>query len=147
MSASELLNLFLDAPTAENFKNIKDNPWMLTRAFQKNEELAKKYFKFEEWLKVHDRLVDLTEDEKSKVKDLLKSSVSSFPEAIKYYHTLNYEDRTAWQKDFISRATTVKDCQYAMSLVNKEHREEIVKKMRRIAITDEDKKIAYSYVI
>ena len=141
------LDLFLTAPNQETFKAIQGNAWMLTRVFQKDEELAKKWFKFEEWLQICKDPSGLTEDEKAKSKDLLKSSVSSFVEAIKYYHTLGYGDRTAWQKEFIDYAKTVKDCQYLLYSLHNEHRKEIVEKMQKIAVTDEEKKIAYSYAI
>ena len=141
------LELFLTAPNAENFKNIRNNAWMMTRVFQRDEGLAKEWFKFEEWFQICKNSSGLTEDEKVKSKDLLKSSVSSFADAIKYYHTLNYEDRIAWQKEFIDHAKTVKDCQYLLYSLHKGHRKEIVEKMQKIAITDEEKKIAYSYVI
>ena len=141
------LDLFLIAPNAENFKKIQGNAWMLTRVFQKDEELAKKWFKFEEWFQICKDPSGLTEDEKAKSKDLLKSSVSSFVEAIKYYHTLGYGDRTAWQKEFIDYAKTVKDCQYLLYSLHNGHRKEIVEKMQKVAKTDEEKKIAYSYAI
>lgn len=141
------LDLFLIAPNAENFKKIQGNAWMLTRVFQKDEELAKKWFKFEEWFQIIKDLSGLTEDEKARSKNLLKSSVSSFADAIKYYHTLNYEDRMAWQNEFINRAKTIKDCQYLLYTLNNGHRKEIVEKMQKIAVTDEEKKIAYSYAI
>lgn len=139
------LDLFLVAPNAENFKRINDNAWMMTRVFEKDEELAKKYFKFEEWFKICKNSSGLSEEEKSAFKDFLKSSVSSFAEAIKYYHTLGYEDRIAWQKEFIDHAKTVKDCQYLLYTISKSHRKEIVEKMQKVATSDEDKRIAFSY--
>lgn len=141
------LDLFLIAPNSENFKKIQSNAWMLTRVFQRDEKLAMDYFKFEEWFQICKDLSGLTEEEKTTFKDLLKSSVSTFDEAIKYYHTLSYEDRIAWQKDFIGHAKTVKDCQYLLYSMDKGHRREIVEKMQKVAMTDEDKKIASNYVI
>lgn len=139
------LDLFLTAPNAENLKKIQNNSWMLTRVFQKDEPLARQFFKFEEWFQICKDLSGLTEEEKTTFKDLLKSSVSTFDEAIKYYHTLGYEDRIAWQKDFIGHAKTVKDCQYLLYSMHKGHRKEIVEKMQKVAVSDEDKKIAFSY--
>ena len=141
------LDLFLIAPNSENFKKIQSNAWMLTRVFQRDEKLAMDYFKFEEWFKICKDLSGLTDEEKATFRDLLKSSVSTFGEAIKYYHTLGYENRIAWQKDFINHAKTVKDCQYLLYTIGGGHRKEIVEKMQKIAVTDEEKKIAYSYAI
>ena len=141
------LDLFLIAPNAENFKKIQDNAWMMTRVFQKDEELAKKYFKFEEWFKICKDLSGLDEDEKSALKDILKSSVSSFDEAIKYYHTLGYDDRIAWQNEFLSHAQSVKDCQYLLYTMDKGYRKEIVEKMQKLAVSDEDKRVASSYKV
>jgi len=139
------LDLFLTAPNAENLKKIQNNSWMLTRVFQKDEPLARQFFKFEEWFQICKDLSGLTEEEKATFKELLKSSVSTFAEAIKYYHTLGYDDRIAWQKDFIGHAKTVKDCQYLLYSMHKGHRKEIVEKMQKVAVSDEDKKIAFSY--
>ena len=141
------LDLFLVAPNAENFKGIQNNAWMMTRVFERDEELAKKYFKFEEWFKICRDLGGLSEEEKVTFKNLLKSSVSSFAEAIKYYYSLGYDERIAWQNEFINHAKTVKDCQYLLYTLNKSHRKEIVEKMHKVAISDEDKKIAFSYRI
>ena len=141
------LDIFMIAPNAENLKKIQNNGWMLTRVFQKDESLAKQFFKFEEWFQICKDLSDLTDEEKAKFKDLLKSSVSTFAEAIKYYHTLGYEDRIAWQNDFIDHAKTVKDCQYLLYSMDKRHRKKIVEKMQKVAVTDEDKKIAFGYSI
>jgi len=139
------LDMFMLAPSAENLKKIQNNSWMLTRVFQKDEALAKQFFKFEEWFQICKDLSGLTEEEKTTFKDLLKSSVSTFDEAIKYYHTLSYEDRIAWQKDFIGHAKTVKDCQYLLYSMHKGHRKEIVEKMQKVAVSDDDKKIAFGY--
>lgn len=141
------LDLFLIAPNPENFKKIQNNAWMMTRVFQKDEELAKKFFKFEEWFKICKDLSGLEEDEKATLKGLLKSSVSTFADAIKYYYSLGYNDRIAWQNEFFSYAKTVKDCQYLLYTLDKGHREEIVEKMQELAISNEDKKIAFSYKI
>ena len=139
------LDIFMLAPNAENFKKIRNNAWMMTRVFDKDEELAKRYFKFEEWFKICQDLSGLTKEEKATFRNLLKSSVSTFAEAIKYYHTLDYENRIAWQKDFIEHAKTVKDCQYLLYTIGSGHRKEIVEKMQKVAVSDEDKKIAFSY--
>ena len=141
------LDLFLTAPNAENFKKIQDNPWMLSRVFVKDEEHARMFFKFEEWLKISKDMGGSLGEKDSTLKDLLKSSVSTFSDAMKYYHTLGYDDRIAWQKDFIGYAKTVSDLQKVLHLVGNEYRKEIVEKMRRIAVIDKDKRIAFSYSI
>lgn len=70
-----------------------------------------------------------------------------FSEAIKHFYSLNYDERMAWQKEFINCAKTVKDLQFVLSLVDKSFRKEIVEKMRKVAVTDEEKKIAFLYKI
>lgn len=141
------LDLFLTAPNQEPFKAIQGNAWMLTRVFQKNEELAKNWFKFGEWFKIYQDLNSFDDDEKTKIRAFLKSSVSSFDEAIKYYYSLGYDDRMAWQQDFINHAKTVENLRFVLHQVNQKYRKEIIEKMRNVAASDEEKKIAYSYAI
>ena len=59
------LDMFMLAPNAENLKKIKNNCWMLTRVFQKDEALAKQFFKFEEWFQICKDLSGLTDEEKA----------------------------------------------------------------------------------
>ena len=141
------LDLFLTAPNAEHLKSIQNNAWMLTRVFQKDAKVAKEHFKFEEWLKISKEGTIISKEEKAELEKLLKSSVSTFGDAIKYYYTLGYDNRMAWQKDFIGYAKTVKDLQRVLNLVDKKYRKEIVEKMQKIAVTDEDKQIAFFYKI
>ena len=71
----------------------------------------------------------------------------TFQEATKHYFSLGYDDRMAWQKEYIDYANTVKDLQFVMNHISKDYRKEIVERMREIAVTDEEKKIAYFYKI
>ena len=146
-STMNALDLFLTAPNQETFKAIQGNAWILTRVFQKNEELAKNWFKFGEWFKICQDLNSFDDDEKTKIRAFLKSSVSSFDEAIKYYYSLGYDDRMAWQQDFINHAKTVENLRFVLHQVNQKYRKEIIEKMRNVAASDEEKKIAYSYAI
>jgi hypothetical protein len=52
-----------------------------------------------------------------------------------------------WQKNYIGFAASVKDLQYVLNQVPSSYRREIVEKMRAVAKTDEEKKIALSYRI
>ena len=148
------LDLFLVAPNQETFKAIQGNAWMLTRVFQKDKEHAKKYFKFEEWLKICQDLNGFNDEEKKELKDLLKSSVLSFDDAKKYHFSLPYSERVDWRDEFIKHANCVKDLRFVLDHIDKPNQKEyeiyrtkIVTKMREVAITDEDKKIAFGYVI
>ena len=138
---------FLANPCAETFKPIKSNSYLLAKIFRLDEELAKEFFGFAEWFLIKKKTTNLDIKEKVVVQDGLKSAISCFADAIKYYHTLNYDERKNWQNEFISHAQTVKDCQYLLYTLNKSHRKEVVEKMHTLAITDEDKKIAFSYTI
>jgi hypothetical protein len=71
----------------------------------------------------------------------------TFTEATKHYFSMKYEERVAWQKEFINQAKTVKDLQFVMNQVSREYRKEIVEKMREVAVTEKEKKIAYFYRI
>ena len=148
------LNLFRNAPNPETFKGIQKNPWMLSRIFQGDKELAKKYFSFNEWLKICKNPSSLEENEIIEVEDLLKSSISSFDDAIKYHFYLPYDHRINWRNEFIDYAKSVKDLQFILNHIDKPnqreyeiYRKKIVSKMRQIAITKEEKKIAFSYKI
>lgn len=148
------LDLFRGAPNQETFKGIKNNPWMLSRVFQGDKKLATQYFTFKEWLKICKDPSSLEENEIIEVKNLLKSSISSFDDAKKYHFYLPYDDRVSWRDEFIDYAKSVKDLQFVLQHIDKPNKEEfeayrkkIITKMREVAITDEDKKIAFSYVI
>jgi hypothetical protein len=71
----------------------------------------------------------------------------TFSEAIKYYFSLGYDDRMAWQKEFFNHANTVKNLQFVLEHVNRGYRTEIVQKMQEVALTEEEKKIANFYKI
>lgn len=73
--------------------------------------------------------------------------MKTFSEAIRYYYSLKYDERIAWEKQLIDHAKNVKDLQSVMNLLNGKHRKEIIEKMREIAVTDEEKKIAFWYKI
>ena len=120
---------------------------MLSRVFVKDEEHAKMYFKFEEWFKISKDMRGSIGEKESTLKELLKSSVSTFDDALKYYYSLGYDERMAWQKDFIGYAKTVNNLQKVLNLVDKKYRKDIVEKMQEIAVTDEEKRIAFSYMI
>ena len=137
---------FLANPCRETFGKIRNNPYLLKRTFELDYELAKEFFVFKDWL-ILLSFVGITAEEQSTFKNHLKECISSFSDAIKYYHQLNYEERLAYQSEFIEQAKTVKDCQYLLYSLNKDHRKEIVEKMQQVAVTDEDKRIAFSYVI
>ena len=148
------LDLFRSAPNPETFKGIKNNPWMLSRVFQGNGDLAEKYFSFNEWLEICKNPNSLEGNEIVEAKKLLKSSISSFDDAIKYHFYLPYDDRVNWRDEFIDYAKSVKDLRFVLEHIDKTNQQEyemyrkkIVTKMQEIAITQEDKKIAFSYKI
>ena len=76
-----------------------------------------------------------------------KGVFMTFSEAIKHYFSLGYDERMAWQKEFINQAKTVKDLQFVLGHVDRKHRTEIVQKMREVAATDEEKRIVSFYRI
>jgi len=146
------LDLFRDAPNPETFKGIKENPWMLSRVFQGDEELAKKFFSFDEWLKICQGPNSLKKNEITKAEDMLKSSISSFDNAKKYHFHLRYDGRISWRDEFIKCAKNVKDLQFILENIDETnqqkdeaYRKKIVTKMQEIAITQEDKQIAFSF--
>ena len=142
-----VLENFWANPCADTFEKIRYNSCLLTKVFREEKDIAKAFFGFAEWFLIKKETANLDAKEKIIVQENLKSTISCFDDAIKYYYSLGYNDRIAWQKDFISYATTMKSLQSALSLVGKEYRKEIVEKMREIAITDKEKQIAFSYVI
>ena len=74
-------------------------------------------------------------------------NIKNFTDAIKHYYSLGYEDRILFSPSLIELASTVKDLIYVLNLVGNKYRTQIVKKMQEIAISDEEKRIAYSYKI
>ncbi len=142
-----VLDLFIDVPNAENFKRIQQSAWLLERVFQRDKEIAKKFFGFEDWFKVAKDANDLDSEESRLLKFYFESSISCFCDAVKYFHFLGYDERILWVPKFIDHANSVADLKYILNHVDKKYRSTIVSKMREIAKTDEEKKIAFSYLI
>ena len=141
-----VLENFLANPCADTFEQIRHNSYLLVSVFRADENLAKKFFGFAEWFLVL-KEQKLSEVENVVAKAYLKSSVSSFAEATKYFYSLGYDDRMAWSEELIRHAKTIKELQSLLGIVKREYRQKIVEKMREIATSDEEKRIAFSYVI
>lgn len=138
---------FLEFPNSVNFLKIRKNSSLLKEVLIEDEECAKKFFLFDDWLLLFKEGVNLSSEMKALIKENLKGSVIDFADATKYYYSLGYDDRMLWQKNYIGFATSVKDLQYVLNQVPSSYRREIVEKMRAVAKTDEEKKIALSYRI
>jgi hypothetical protein len=113
---------FLEFPNSVNFLKIRKNSSLLKEVLIEDEECAKRFFLFDDWLLLFKEGVNLSSEMKALVKENLKGSVIDFADATKYYYSLGYDDRISYRR-------------------------EIVEKMRAVAKTDEEKKIALSYRI
>lgn len=138
---------FLEFPNSVNFLKIRKNSSLLKEVLIEDEECAKRFFLFDDWLLLFKEGVNLSSEMKALVKENLKGSVIDFADATKYYYSLGYDDRILWQKNYIGFAASVKDLQYVLNQVPSSYRREIVEKMRAVAKTVEEKKIALSYRI
>lgn len=68
------LDLFLDNPNTTTLQGIQNNPWMLGRAYHKNQEIANQCFTVSEWIKLYNNpvLCDLSEEDMKNIESKLE---------------------------------------------------------------------------
>lgn len=110
---------FLETPSEETFAKITKIGPSLFQVLTQNRELAKQYFKFDDWLALEKNCI-LTIDEEMKhfIKEQRNASISSFNEAYRYYLTLCHVAKRFYAPRLIAFAKTEDDLEKLTSTFN-----------------------------
>lgn len=143
---NQLTTIFLENPNEKNLKIIGNQTFILGEIFDANPTLAKRFFTFDHWHLLYRSVFCIKDKLKAKeIQQHLLDNVKTFDHAVKYFYTLNYEERIAYQHKLVEYANSVKELTSALYILNGKYRTEIVKKMRQVAVTNEEISIANSY--
>lgn len=138
----KLTKQFIENPNEESFSLIEASSFALNEVFKHAPNLADQFFKFRHWYLLY--------RERNNLPSILKKmgdSVESYNDGLKYHYILEYEDRKAHEAELIKLANSVKELSATLLLIGNKYRKEIVEKMRKVAISEEEKKDVSRYEI
>ena len=138
----KLTKQFIEDPNEETFSLIEISSFALNEVFKHAPNLADQYFRFRHWYLLY--------RERNNYPSILKKmgdAVESYNDGLKYHYILGYDDRKAHEPELIKLANTVRELSATLLLIGNKYRKEIVEKMRKVAVSEEDKEFASRYEI
>lgn len=131
---------FLVNQNEETFSLIEECASALNDVFKFAPDLADKFFQFKHW-----HLLYRKWNNSQIFHNKMQNSVKTFDEGFDYYRSLDSKDMEAYCPELIKLANSVKDLKATHHLIGNKYRQEIVEKMRKVAVTEEDQKDVNRY--
>lgn len=126
---------FLKHPSEETFAKVTQLGSALIQILENKPELAKKYFKFVDWLTLENNcLLTIDAGTKQLIKGQLKASISSFDDAYKYYYTLCTTAQEVYAPQLIGFATNAKHIERLNSTLGEPYKGAIEKRKADISM-------------
>ena len=139
----EKLKNFIENPNEETFHLVEISSNALNEVLKHAPQLADRFFQFHHWYRIYRET-----NNSPLILNKMRDAVKTFDDSLKYHYILRYDDRMAHETELIKIANTVKELTSLLHLFGgNKHRKEIIEKMKKVAISDEEKETVSLYKI